>query len=75
MENQELDVVEGSAPTEEEREIVYEVRAELVGALVTPGVMAPTVGREMEGEREREREREKRRKLWMIVLKEREQSL
>jgi hypothetical protein len=39
---------------------VYRVRARYVGALGTPGVIAPNV--------EREREREKRRKLWMIVI-------
>jgi hypothetical protein len=50
-----------SPPSETEKEIVYGVRAGCVGTLATPGVIAPTVGRERE-----------KNKLWMIVLEERE---
>jgi hypothetical protein len=50
--NKELDVVEGSAPSETKKETVHGVRAGFVGAPATPGVIAPLLG-------EREREREK----------------
>jgi hypothetical protein len=42
---QKLDVVEGSVPSEEEKESTYGVRARDVGALATPEVMAPLVGK------------------------------
>jgi hypothetical protein len=48
MENQELDVVEMSGPSETKKEIVHRVRAGYVGAPATPVVIVPTVGRERE---------------------------
>jgi hypothetical protein len=43
-ENEELDLVEMSAPSKTEKEAAYGVRAGDVGAPASPGVMAPTVG-------------------------------
>jgi hypothetical protein len=64
MKNEAMDLVEKLAPSEMKKEIVHGVRAGYMGAPATPGVIAPTVGRE----RERERERNKIRKLWIIVI-------
>jgi hypothetical protein len=38
-----MDLVEGTTPSETEKEIVHGVRAGNVGAPATPGVTAPTV--------------------------------
>jgi hypothetical protein len=51
--NQGLDIVEGSAPFETEKEIADGVGAGNVGALATRHSYAPTVGKE---------------KLWMMVM-------
>jgi hypothetical protein len=53
-ENEELDVVERSAPSKTKKEIMHGVRAGHVGAPATPGVIAPP-GWKRERERERER--------------------
>jgi hypothetical protein len=57
--NKELELVEELAPSKAEKEAAHGVRAGYVGALATPGVMAPTVWRE--------RERDKIRELWIMV--------
>jgi hypothetical protein len=41
--NEEMDLVEGTAPSETEKEIVHGVRAGNVRAPATPGITAPTV--------------------------------
>jgi hypothetical protein len=48
MEIEELDLVEESAPSEDEKESAHGIRAGNVGAPATPGIMDPTVGREEE---------------------------
>jgi hypothetical protein len=55
-----LNIVEGLAPSKVEKEAAQKVRAGDVGALATPGVMAPTVGGEREGGKEREN-------VWMMM--------
>jgi hypothetical protein len=54
-ENEELNLVEGSAPCEAEKEAVHGVAAADMGAPATPGVMAPPVGK-------------KKGKLWMMEI-------
>jgi hypothetical protein len=48
VKNDGMEVVEGSVPSEMEKEIVHGMRVGYVGALATPGVIAPTVDRERE---------------------------
>jgi hypothetical protein len=46
LENEEMGLVERSAPSETEKRIVHGVGVGYVGAPATPVVTAPTVGRE-----------------------------
>jgi hypothetical protein len=50
--NEELDLVEGSVPSEAVKEAAHEVRSGDEGAPAAPGVMTPPVGK----------------KLWMMVI-------